>query len=215
MCIRPGHRVSPCSCHPDGPAWSPEGLQGQRCRACLLGHQGCSSSHRHWRGREPRLRAPGKGLAGGQQAWGGGRAHSSGAQPGGRRGVAGAAPWQRLEAWAAGKGQVTSLPPGICCLEASPWRPEGSGWVKIANPRGCKFQERESEKKGKHGLLPCFLRRTETQGCKLQEGPWGFRLSPTAARSPGVPAACPPRALSPSRAWRDQALAGVSGVRFL
>ncbi|XP_029331667.1 uncharacterized protein LOC115030845 isoform X2 [Mus caroli] len=34
---------------------------------------------------------------------------------------------QRLEAWAAGKGKVTSLPPGICCLEASPWRPEGSG----------------------------------------------------------------------------------------
>lgn len=148
-----------------------KGFRGKANEACLLGCQGCSSSHRHWRGREPRPRALGKGLAGGQQAWGGSRAHSSGAQPGGRRGVAGAAPWQRLEAWAAGKGQVTSLPPGICCLEASPWRPEGSGWVKIANPRGCKFQERESEKKGKHGLLPCFLRRTETQGCKLQEGP--------------------------------------------
>lgn len=57
---------------------------------------------------------------------------------------------QCLEAWVAGKGKVTSLPPGICCLEASPWRPEGSGWVKIANPRGCKFQESESEKRGIH-----------------------------------------------------------------
>lgn len=55
---------------------------------------------------------------------------------------------QCLQAWAAGKGKVTSLLPGICCLEASPWRPEGSGWVKIANPRGCKFQEAVSERKG-------------------------------------------------------------------
>ncbi|EDL81290.1 rCG30573, isoform CRA_a [Rattus norvegicus] len=47
---------------------------------------------------------------------------------------------QRLEAWAAGKGKVTSLPPGICCLEASPWRPEGSGMKAVkflSNRPGC------------------------------------------------------------------------------
>ena len=55
-----------------------KGCRGKASEACL-GCQGCSSSHRHWRGREPRPRAPRKGLAGGQQAWGGGKAHTSGA----------------------------------------------------------------------------------------------------------------------------------------
>lgn len=75
---------------------------------------------------------------------------------------------QSLEAWAAGKGKVTSLPPGICCLEASPWRPEGSGWVKIANPRGCKFQESESEKRKEYKFL--LLTRTETPSWILMRG---------------------------------------------
>lgn len=60
---------------------------------------------------------------------------------------------QCLEAWAAGKGTVTSLPPGICCLEASPWRPEGSGRVKIANPRGCKFPEHQPLKRKENMVL--------------------------------------------------------------
>lgn len=83
---------------------------------------------------------------------------------------------------------MTSLLPGICCLEASPWRPEGSGWVKIANPRGCKFQELESVKKGKLGPVP--------------GGAWALALRPHAGRRevlvPG-----PRGALSPSsRVWR-------------
>lgn len=84
---------------------------------------------------------------------------------------------QRLEAWAAGKGKVTSLPPGICCLEASPWRPEGSGWVKIANPRGCKFQESESEKREEYMFL--LLTRAETPSWRLMRGSHGaFRPLP-------------------------------------
>lgn len=83
---------------------------------------------------------------------------------------------------------MTSLLPGICCLEASPWRPEGSGWVKIANPRGCKFQELESVKKGKLGPVP--------------GGAGALALRPHAGRRevlvPG-----PRGALSPSsRVWR-------------
>lgn len=83
---------------------------------------------------------------------------------------------QCLEAWAAGKGKVTSLPPGICCLEASPWRPEGSGWVKIANPRGCKFQELESEKREEYMFLS--LTRTETPSWRLVREGHGAPRSP-------------------------------------
>lgn len=72
---------------------------------------------------------------------------------------------------------MTSLPPGICCLEASPWRPEGSGWVKIANPRGCKFQESESEKRKEYMFL--LLARTETPSWRLMRGPWCFQATAT------------------------------------
>lgn len=88
---------------------------------------------------------------------------------------------QRLEAWAAGKGKVTSLPPGICCLEASPWRPEGSGWVKIANPRGCKFQESESEKRKEYKFL--LLTRTETPSWRQMRG---ARILPGRYHPPGL-----------------------------
>lgn len=84
---------------------------------------------------------------------------------------------------AAGKGKVTSLPPGICCLEASPWRPEGSGWVKIANPRGCKFQESESEKRKEYKFS--LLTRTETPSWRLSRGR-GAVVLPGLCHPPGL-----------------------------
>lgn len=80
-----------------------------------------------------------------------------------------------LQAWAAGKGEVTSLLPGICCLETSPWRPEGSGWVKIANPRGCKFQERSLCKERE--ARACFW-RAEASVPWSAGGASGFQAPP-------------------------------------
>lgn len=62
------------------------------------------------------------------------------------------------------------------------------GRVKIANPRGCAFQELESLKRKKP--WSCFSRG--------QRPPGGGRGGAAAFPAPGVPAA--PGALSPSRA---------------
>lgn len=101
-----------------------------------------------------------------------------------------------LQAWAAGKGEVTSSLPGICCLEASPWRPEGSGWVKIANPRGCKFQERslckEREARARSWRGRASARRSAGGASGFQALPLhaGTRLPVPAARELCPQAGC-------------------------
>lgn len=201
---RPGHRASSAPAACTAPARSPQGPH--------RGHRGRGSSHRAaaWQG------ARGGGAQG--RAWPAGSGHGeaagpTGAQPGGPA-------WrQRREAWAAGKGKVTSLPPGICCLEASPWRPEGSGWVKIANPRGCKFQERESLKRKENtvSFVLRFSRRTEAGGWEPGEGPRGFRLGRhPPARGPRGPFCPPAGSFVPKQGVVHAGLpAGASGVRFL
>lgn len=105
---------------------------------------------------------------------------------------------------------MTSLPPGICCLEASPWRPEGSGWVKIANPRGCKFQDRESlqRKENTVSFRVSPGGRRPLAGSR-REGPRGFRLRATRWHAvPGVPAARPPGSFVPRQGVARQAPGG-------
>ncbi|KAL0603594.1 hypothetical protein AAY473_025590 [Plecturocebus cupreus] len=117
------------SVHPPPQDLEREG--GCRAGGGLL--QSCSKGQREGRTLPPRtdgqaaVRRAQPGPAGLGSLLGGARGGMGGAQ-GSPAAPPPPSPRQQCsEAWAAGKGEMTSLPPGICCLEASPWRPEGSG----------------------------------------------------------------------------------------
>lgn len=134
---RPGAGL-PLPPRPRGPAAAPTGRpawQGSRSRregrpwARALCHGGLRHSRPAGRrgGGGGRVAKAPHGQAGRRGAHGPGVGWVDGGLGRGAGGRAMGSARQRPEAWAAGRGKVTSLPPGICCLEASPWRPEGWG----------------------------------------------------------------------------------------